>query len=454
MIHVIFAAALTLLPAKDIRAPGAQVLIEDHGKTYEEDYGVRNLLSRLPVDSHTRFEIGSITKQFTAAAILQLREQGKLSLSDPLGKYIPQYGPGRDVTIEQLLRQVSGIPDYVGTKGFNALVVQRSGETVMSQPITFERVLAFIAGKPLDFKPGTRWEYSSTNYFFLGKIVEQVSGMPYESYIRTHIFAPDHMTDSTFMDDERNLSDLATGYAISETTRRKVPAGPILGAGGDGAIVSTARDVERWDDALFDGKIITKADLALMTEPGPLPAGPDAHYAFGWMIDRFDGIERMDHNGGTLGFTSSNQIYPTMGVRVIVLTNASYVKTSSLGALALTERYPQVEAAYNRPVPGESPAVASTVRDLWSQLISGSLERSMYELRLYKFLTAHRGDPKKWFGSLGPPTAYIYKGTIRLHTKGVIGYKYRLLFAHGGQGGIEFALDTQHRVAGVLFVNP
>ena len=450
MMHIVFAAALALLPAKDVGAPGAQILIERHGKIREEDYGVRSLASGLPVDSHTRFEIGSITKQFTAAAILQLKEQGKLSLSDPLGKYIPQYAAGRDITIQQLLWMVSGIPDYVQTKAFNALIVQRNGAMVMDEPRTLQRVLSFIGAKPLDFTPGSRWEYSSTNYFFLGEIVEQVSGMPYESYIRTHIFAPAKMTDSAFMTDEPALSDMATGYALSDSTHKPIPTGAILGAGGDGAIVSTASDLGRWDDALFGGKIITKSDLALMTAPGPVPAGPGAHYGFGWLIHRFYDIERMDHNGETLGFTASNQMYPSLDARVIVLTNAAYAHTSALAGDALLQQFPQVKAAYLRPAPGENPSVTSTARELWNEVVTGSFKPSAFTPKFYAFLTAHRGDAKKWFGNLPPPSAFIYKGTVPVHT-GIIGYKYRLIFPNGDIGGLEFSLTNDHLVGGMGF---
>jgi D-alanyl-D-alanine carboxypeptidase len=170
--------------------PGGQILLVDHGRiVYEKNFGVRDLQTKQPVDEHTRFEIGSITKQFAAAAILQLQESGKLSLDDPLGKYVPQYATGKHVTIKQLLWQVSGIPDYTGEDAYWKHLAESNGRVSFPKPLDLPKVLALVGNHPLRFKPGTKWEYSNTNYYLLGAVVEGVSGLSWEEYVRRNIYA-------------------------------------------------------------------------------------------------------------------------------------------------------------------------------------------------------------------------------------------------------------------------
>src|SRR5579884_3298578 len=307
---------------KAMHVPGMVVVVLDHGRVVQDQaFGVKNVERQDAVDVHTRFEIGSITKQFTAAAVLQLQERGKLSLDDTLGKYVPQYLAGRNVTLRQMLLQISGIPNYTDTKAFQAFVQKRNGRYVLTQPGNLSGVLALIQHHKLDFAPGTKWEYSNSNYYLLGRVIEVASGMPWSAYIRTNIFEPAGMTESGFMENEAQIADMATGYTMDKKARY-VPVASFHGwAGGAGTIVSTAGDLAKWDTALFGGKIVDAADLKLMTTPGMLPAIGNGHYAFGWLVDTYDGQPRIWHNGGTLGFNSSNQLFPDVSQAVIVVTN-------------------------------------------------------------------------------------------------------------------------------------
>ncbi|HEY9181519.1 MAG TPA: serine hydrolase domain-containing protein, partial [Candidatus Baltobacteraceae bacterium] len=172
MIHLVLASLVgqaiqTALQAD--KTPAAQVAVVRNGRLIEDGaFGLANLDRKVAATPQTQFEIGSVTKQFTAAAILQLKEQGKLRLSDPLGKYVPEYARGKAITIEQLLWQVSGVPNYTDVNHF----VHIAGTT----PGSLDAALALIAKKPLHFKPGTRWEYSNTNYLLLGGVVARASG--------------------------------------------------------------------------------------------------------------------------------------------------------------------------------------------------------------------------------------------------------------------------------------
>jgi len=381
--------------------PGVQVLVIDKGRvTASRSFGIRDVASKAPVDAHTRFEIGSITKQFTAAAILQLKERGKLKLTDALAAYVPGYAAAKHVTIAQLLGQISGIPNYTDTPAFKALKVTKGGTMTIPQRGDVTRTVALVKNKPLDFAPGTRWEYSNTNYALLGRIVEIASGMPWNAYVRANIFRPAGMDESAFMDDEGTMPDVATGYSTRKGALTR--AGTMNGWGAAaGAIVSTAGDVAKWDAALIGGKLLSADDLATMLRPGTLPVfGPKSHYGYGWIVDTYDGQSRVWHNGQTLGFH------------------------------------------------------AARVKRVWDALLSGTLDRSELSDRVNAELTpAVVARSSKELKALGAPTAWTYTG--RTATGTMTSYKYRVEFATGttytvtmsvGAGGkiTDFEIDPDN----------
>ena len=194
------AVAAKLLEGKHV--PGVAIGVSKGGAVvFERGYGYADVAKKIPVTPDTRFEIGSITKQFTAACIMQLVEAGKLSLDDHLGTFVSDYFVGRGVTVRELLAQQSGVPEYL--EGPDAVAAAGT------QPATYATLLARVSAMPLEFAPGTRYKYSNTNYILLGRIVEVVSGEPYERYVREHIFVPAGMTQSAFIADESTLPSMA-----------------------------------------------------------------------------------------------------------------------------------------------------------------------------------------------------------------------------------------------------
>ncbi|MDP9018626.1 MAG: beta-lactamase family protein, partial [Candidatus Eremiobacteraeota bacterium] len=258
-----------------LHVPGMAIaIVRDGTVVYRKAFGVTNLATKAAVQAQTQFEIGSITKQFTAAAVLQLVAQGKVKLSDPLSKYVPTYRVGRAVTIQQLLNQVSGIPDYTNVKHFEVIAPKTTP--------SFERILAMIAGKPLEFAPGTKWKYSNTNYILLGKVIEVASHQPYSTYLFSHVIRPAGMSHTVTMDDEKHLTNFATGYWPKEKGQLSL-APPFGGgwAGSAGFLVSDLDDMVAWDSAFFGGKIVSPADVVLATTPGKLKSGKSTTYGFG-----------------------------------------------------------------------------------------------------------------------------------------------------------------------------
>jgi D-alanyl-D-alanine carboxypeptidase len=436
---------------KGLQVPGAVVLVVDHGRIIEErSFGIKNVDTQDPVGVHTRFEIGSITKQFTAAAILQLKGAGKLSLDDKLGKYIPEYVRGRDVTLRQMLWQISGIPSYTDGKAFSDLIVHRRGRAVLSRSGSLASVIGMIKDHALDFSPGAKWEYSNSNYYFLGRVVEVASGQPWSAYIATHVFKPAGMTESSFMENEVNISDMATGYGISKSKHALIATGTFSGwAGGAGAIVSTASDLAKWDAALFAGTIISKADLAIMLKPSALSAGgTDVHYAFGWVLDRYEHQPRVWHNGGTLGFTASNQIYPEQKQTVIVLANFNS-GADELANATFDRLHPDFAAASDKPVPGEDVAVTDRAKAVWDSFVFGKPDRAEFTDEFNKEVTDEvLAGVKAQLAPLGEP-ALIFKG--KTAKNGTTLYTYRLLFKNGRRLMLYIGITSAGKIADYAF---
>jgi D-alanyl-D-alanine carboxypeptidase len=323
--------ALTAAIAKRMaatEAPGLSVAIVRNGSIiFEHGFGRRGLHGP-PVDGNTEFEVGSLTKQFTAAAILQLKERGRLSLDDRLAKYIPDFPHADELTLRELLNQTSGLSDFVLTNHF--LKISHS------LPGSFERI-AHMASGPLHFVPGSKWEYSNTNYIALGRVIERASGESYNDYVRRHLFQPAGMSRSTTIAHEPAVSDMAAGYWRGMQMKGPlVPAPRALESWfwSAGDIVSTAGDIARWDIALQSGKIIDSADFALMTEPARLTSGKTDDYAFHWWTDPLRGHRLRSGLGDTYGSSSADDLFPDDHLAIIVLENMAVEPNGSSDAAA------------------------------------------------------------------------------------------------------------------------
>lgn len=427
--------------------PGIQIAIDRSGEAVlNQGYGVQNVATRAPVETDSMFEIGSITKSFTSAAILQLKERGELKLTDKLGRYVPEYTRGKAVTIEQLLDMTSGIPDHIND-------VPNAVKIISSSPGNLDSALALIKNMPLNFKPGTQSAYSNTNYLLLGTIVARVSHMPFDEYISKNIFGPAHMSQSAFLKDESSLPNMAVGYTLW-------PSGKLTRAGhigygwsgGAGSIVSTAGDLARWDRAFFGGRIISAADVKRATTPKYIN-GSSTTYGLGWSIDRFEGIPVISHDGGMLGFTSINDVFPTLGLSIIVLTNNGDTPPDAIAKDILAKLNPEFAKRRDTAASGESAQTTAFVRKVWIQLHQGTVDRSELTQSLNKILKPKQiGFMHAHYAGAGPPLRWIYKRK-QTNADGSIAYTYRVLFQDdfallvtatiAKDGKIAF-LDTQY----------
>lgn len=291
-------------------------------------YGYADLDWSIPNTVDTKFRIGSLTKQFTAACILLLQERGKLRVSAPIKTYLRDVPDAwGKVTVDNLLTHTSGIPNFTGAQGFGAYERQSHSP---------EESVALVRGKPLDFEPGTKFYYSNTNYILLGEIVERVSGMPYASFLRQNIFIPAGMTETGVDVDSAILPERAQGYdSTPEGFRRAEPISMTVPFSA-GFLYSTVGDLLKWERALLAGKIITAASLRSMT------TAKLGEYGMGLFIRSADGHPLITHDGTIEGFESSLNYYPERQLTIVVLgnvrTDAPQRIAAQLGKVAFGEK--------------------------------------------------------------------------------------------------------------------
>jgi D-alanyl-D-alanine carboxypeptidase len=296
-------------------------------------YGVRDRERALPADAATIYPIGSITKQFTATAVMLLAADGKVNIDDRLARYLPKTPHAAELTVRELLNQTSGLPEYVAKLPLQNLRSPLFGV----QP---EQYAATIAHAPLAFKPGSKWRYSNTNYLLLGMLVTAVSGESYERFVRERILAPQQLGSRQFLKTfVAPGSDSAHGYEFAKGRFVAVPDVPMAWGNAAGALGSTVADVIRWDGAFFGDRVLDAAGVRAMTTPPKLAAPPSKlpmlrGYAFGWAIGVDHGRRVVWHNGGVMGARAMNATLPHNGLEVVVLTNAGTAQPEKI-ALAV-----------------------------------------------------------------------------------------------------------------------
>lgn len=285
---------------------GAVLVATKGGVIFEKGYGYRNKATKKLIDTNTIFQIGSITKQFTSAIVLQLLEENRLSLQDSLTKYIPDYPGGNQITIEQLLTHTAGVYNYTNDAAF-----VEHGST---HPISRDSMIARFEYKPLDFSPGKKYSYSNSGYFLLGYIIEKITGQTYFQVVRQRIFQPLHMDHSGFDFTDLNSRDKAIGYISPEGA---VPAAIIDSSVSfsAGAIYTTVGDLYKWDRALLAGNILGPASQQKAYTPHL------ARYGYGWVIGVVDGKKVVQHGGGILGFVSNILRIPEDETCIVMLSN-------------------------------------------------------------------------------------------------------------------------------------
>jgi D-alanyl-D-alanine carboxypeptidase len=320
-------------------SPGLEVAVVKDGRAVlVKSYGSANLEQHVPVSNDSVFRIGSVTKQFTAVALLLLAEEGKVSLQDKLSKYYPNFPRANDITLDEMLHHTSGIYNYTSEPNFAVDgMIRRSTDEMVE----------FIGKLPKlqDFEPGTNWSYSNSAYFILGGVVEKASGEPLATVFKTRFFTPLGMTHSALDDETEIVSGRASGYSGAAPGKFTNAAFISMSIpGGAGSVRSTASDLATWNAALFGGKILKAASLTAMLTPGKLNSGENSsaamarmmaaagapaaavsakkEYGYALFLSQDEGHRKIDHGGGIYGFSASLSEFPDDKTTVVVLSNA------------------------------------------------------------------------------------------------------------------------------------
>jgi CubicO group peptidase (beta-lactamase class C family) len=296
------------------RTPGVSVGIEHGGRVLvARGYGVADLENDAPATERTVYRIGSITKQFTAAAILLLEERGKLHLEDDLRTVLTEYpSDGPAITIERLLNHTSGIKGYTEMPEFWS----RSRED-----LTPAQMLELFSKLPLEFAPGKRWQYSNSGYYLLGLIVERVSGRTYAEFLRAEIFEPLGLAETTYLDDRPIVENRAEGYELDDGQIVNDAYLSMRTPFSAGALGSSVGDLLRWQAALAGGRLLRPESFGRMSTPGTLRGGETLDYGFGLAVAALDGHRKIEHGGGINGFRTQLSWYPDDALTITVLAN-------------------------------------------------------------------------------------------------------------------------------------
>ena len=369
-------------------APSASIAVVQDGKiAYLKAYGKAELSPSRAATPQMRYAIGSISKQFTAAAILILAEQGKLTLEDPVGKYIPGLTRGDQITIRQILSHTSGYSDFWP---------QDYVFPDMMRTVTPQGILDRWAKAPLDFEPGADWQYSNTGYVLAGVIVEKVSGEPLMSFLQKHVFAPLHMTSVVDFDNGPLPAEDARPYARFALGPQRLA--PVSGRGwlfGAGGLAMRPEDLARWDISEIDHSLLSARSYADQTKSVVLTSGRDPHYSLGLSIRASHGRRLLEHGGEVSGFTSENRIFPEDRAAIVVLTNA--VDSSASNGLA-----DGIEAILF-PETDET----RVARAIFDNLRQGRIDRSKFATNANDYFSAQAlRDFADSLAPLGEPTGF------------------------------------------------
>jgi CubicO group peptidase (beta-lactamase class C family) len=401
----------------DTGVPSASIAAVQAGAiTYRQAYGEGRIVPHTPALPSMRYSIGSISKQFTAAAVLLLAEQGKLSLDDSVSRFVPNLTRGNEVTIRELLSHTSGYQDYWP---------QDYVPPFMLQAITADKILDQWARKPLDFDPGTDWQYSNTNFVIAGLIVEKASGEPLLQFLSEHIFTPLGMKSVMNIDQNRLTETDATGYLRYALGPPRLA--PKEGQGwlfAAGELAMPAEDLAKWDISMINQTMLRPTSYAEMEKEVVLKNGLGTRYGLGVDVRQEFGQRAIEHGGEVSGFTAHNLVFPDARIAVIVLVNEDSVDAS--GDIAR-----KIAALLFREADAGKQEDQS--REIFAALQQGKINRALFTDNCNRYFSEQAlKDFASSLGPLGSPTEFT-----QTYKQDRGGMTFRLFEVHFPQKTVE-----------------
>jgi len=388
---------------KERNIPGAVVAVIKDGKIVKmQGYGLASVEFGVPVTTKTVFEIGSVTKQITAAAIMLLVEDGRVSLDEKLSVYIPNTpSQWKDVTVRHLLNHTSGIPSYSVLGGFE-----------LSLRMTREDFVKKFNDLKLDFEPGTRYAYNNSGYNLLGYIVESQSGMSYWKFLDERIYKPLGIKTAGDRDPRFIIRNRATGYEFTN--------GSLTGRDGNltdlfaaGAIVMSIDDLVKWENSLRNGTLLRKDSLKEMWTPLRFNDGREHPYGLGFRLSPIRETRLVAHSGQTAGFGTSISRFVDDDLTVIAITNLGEDGMGTLLALGVAKHYlPKLSLARVKLASGEDAQISAMVRRAVDERLANSPSQELFNSQAVRAMTSSRAKARNQrIAAFGPVESMIYVGT-------------------------------------------
>ncbi|HUQ87368.1 MAG TPA: serine hydrolase domain-containing protein [Vicinamibacterales bacterium] len=379
-------------------SPGASIAVVRGGQiVYEQAYGLGRIDPQTPARPDMRYAIGSVSKQFTASAVMILQEEGKLSLDDKVAKWFPQLTRANEVSLRQLLSMTSGYQDY-WPQDYVFMDMQR--------PAPAREIMARWAGKDLDFAPGTKWQYSNTNYVIAASIVERVSGLTLMQFLQQRIFAPLKMT--SVADFDRGPLGANDAQPLLRNGLGPFRAAPKEAAGwlfGAGQLAMTAHDLALWNISIINQSLLKQVSYKFLQTDVLLEAGDATGYGLGMQVRAVGGKRRLSHGGAVSGYTTSNLIYPDDKVAITAFTNIYPGAADAPGLMA------NRIAGAIMPAPEASATALAQAQRIYVDLMKGTVDRSLLSTSANAFFTSEvLADYASSIGPLGAPTEFTAAG--------------------------------------------
>lgn len=400
--------------------PGLSLVIAQDGKTvFAKGYGMADTTAKTPVTPDTVFHIGSITKQFTATAIMMLVQDGRIKLDDPITTYFPTApATWKNITVRHLLHHTSGLP-----RDFPVETLQ----TLAAQPTwTVDQIVRMAGTVPLENATGAVMVYSNLGYHLLGLLVEKTSGQYFADYLRQRVFTPLGMTSADVISTARTNPALATGYAWEEQALRPASTWPQqpYAIEGEGGLRMSARDLAKWDAALLGERYLSKTSLAEMWTPTRLNDGGTAPYGFGWVLDEINHHPYAWHDGRLSGFTSQFVRHANEGLSVIVLSNLDDVRIEKIASRISAIVNPALDWA---AAPDPQPQTGVLLRAMVDEAVRGAFTvDERFDPSLRAALTAEKvRDVNAYFSAWAPIERFGYVDQVEVDGKRVARYLVR-----------------------------
>lgn len=419
--------------------PGVSVAVVQDGKVVlARGYGVANVELSVPATEHTVYQLASVTKTFTATAIMMLVEEGRLGLDDKIAERLPDLPAAwREVTIRHLLSHTSGIKSYTSVRDFH--------KTARKDYARHE-ILDLVAKEPLEFAPGEKWSYCNTGYFLLGMLIEKVTGKGYGEFLDLRIFKPLGMTQTRVNDLRAIIPDRAQGYEWDGKNLRNgeyvSPTQPFAA----GMLVSSVGDLVKWDAALGQARLLKPSTLEQMWTPARLSKGGETGYGLGWQLDKVNGHRLVAHGGGIPGFSTEFSRFRDDKLTVIVLTNAEGGHAGALARGIAGRLMPALVRKPDGPIADADPQTTERLRGVIRGVTRGEIDPELFTEKSRKVLVPHLKEAKDQAAQLG--TLKAFQLLERKANDRGVKLRYRAVFEKETVSAI-FDLDKAGKIAGM-----